>query len=270
MANEIDFGPYLRRWALVPDGDPIVTHSSRLLPVLRDGDAAMLKIAVVPEERWAARLMIWWDGVGAARVLAHDADAVLLERATGSRSLAVMAERGADDDASRIICKTVAALHQPRAAAPPDLISLDRWFEALLSSQQGGILNRSAEAAHRLLADPRDLVPLHGDIHHGNILDFGDRGWLAIDPKRLSGERAFDYANLFCNPDHPIATAPGRLARQADVVADAAGLERERLLQWILAWAGLSAIWLIEDGEHEHVEATLLVAGIAAAEIDRN
>jgi hypothetical protein len=56
------------------------------------------------------------------------------------------------------------------------------------------------------------MMRLHGDIHHDNILDFGRRGWLAIDPKRLFGERGFDYANLFCNPDlsdpsHPVATA---------------------------------------------------------------
>jgi len=56
-----------------------------------------------------------------------------------------------------------------------------------------------------LLADQHDVGVLHGDIHHGNILDFGPRGWLTIDPKGLIGERDFDYANLFCNPDlaHP-------------------------------------------------------------------
>jgi hypothetical protein len=27
------------------------------------------------------------------------------------------------------------------------------------------------------------------------------RSWLAIDPKALFGERAFEFANLFLNPD---------------------------------------------------------------------
>jgi streptomycin 6-kinase len=71
--------------------------------------------------------------------------------------------------------------------------------------------------ADKLLDDPRDIVALHGDIHHGNILDFGERGWLAIDPKGLIGERGFDYANNFCNPDAAIATRPGRLVGQAVV-----------------------------------------------------
>ena len=116
------------------------------------------------------------------------------------------------------------------------------------AARHGGILTACAATARELLASERDVVPLHGDIHHGNILDFGPRGWLAIDPKGLIGERGFDYANLFCNPEAEIAIAPGRLARQVDVVAEAAGLERRRLLKWIMAYAGLSAAWFLGMG----------------------
>ena len=126
-----------------------------------------------------------------------------------------------------------------------------------------------AATARELLASERDVVALHGDIHHGNILDFGPRGWLAIDPKGLIGERGFDYANLFCNPEAEIATAPGRLARQVDVVAEAAGLDRRRLLKWIMAYAGLSAAWFLGDGEWEAATTPLAVAELAAAELAR-
>ncbi|RCL04544.1 hypothetical protein BJI49_13020 [Acetobacter pasteurianus] len=37
------FAPYLDRWNLIPDGDPIVTATSHLLPVLvQAGDALLL------------------------------------------------------------------------------------------------------------------------------------------------------------------------------------------------------------------------------------
>ena len=65
------FDEYLARWALTPDGDPIVTPFSRLLPVRRHGAPAMLKIALEAEEKLGSRLMVWWDGQGAARVLAQ-------------------------------------------------------------------------------------------------------------------------------------------------------------------------------------------------------
>ena len=261
------FDAHLARWGLVPDGAPITTHSSRLLPVRRGGVPAMLKIAHAPEERAGASLMAWWDGNGAARVLEHAGDALLLERALGSGSLAEMARSGQDDEASRILCAAAAGLHAPRAGPLPDLVPLARWFRALepAAAAHGGILTHAAAAARELLADPRDVVVLHGDLHHGNVLDFGARGWLAIDPKGLIGERGFEFANLFWNPDRETATAPGRLARQTEVVAAAAGLERGRLLRWILAYTGLSAAWSLEDGDPP--DFALAVAEIAAAEL---
>jgi streptomycin 6-kinase len=237
------FHEYLRRWDLAPDGDPIVTHASRLLPVRLRGAPAMLKVAVQPEEKFGGLVMAWWQGDGAARVLAHDADAVLLERATGGTSLAHLARNGRDDEATRILCAAAAKLHAPRSSPPPGLVPLAQWFGDLgaAAAQHAGLLGLAAATAREVLAAPRDIVVLHGDIHHDNVLDFGPRGWLAIDPKGLIGERGFDYANIFCNPDHATATAPGRIARQVDVVAATAGIERRRLLQWVVAWAGLSA-----------------------------
>jgi streptomycin 6-kinase len=261
------FEPYLHRWELEPDGSPIITERSRLLPVRHRGDPAMLKIAIESEESFGAMLMTWWDGNGAARVLAHDGDALLLERAVGGASLIGMARSGCDDQASRIICDVAAKLHAPRDRAPRELIPLSRRFAELApaAASHGGVLRRAATIAEELLATPEQITVLHGHLHHGNVLDFGPRGWLAIDPKGLFGERAFDFANIFCNPDRDIATAPGRLACQANVVSGAARLDRSRLLKWIVAWAGLSAAWFIGEGEDPAPQ--LAVAEIAAAEL---
>ena len=239
---------YLALWQLEPDGEPIRTPTSRLLPVRRDdGLPAMLKVAHEPEERGGMAVMVWWAGDGAARVLAHQGDAVLLERAQGSRSLAWMARNGQDDEASRILCEVAARLHAPRDRPPPGLIPLEQWFIDLYpaAERHGGILRQAAAEARELLASPREVGVLHGDLHHDNVLDFGPRGWLAIDPKRLVGERGFDFANILRDPDIEVATSPGRLARQAEVIAQAAGLDRERLLRWVVAFAGLSAAWIL-------------------------
>jgi streptomycin 6-kinase len=56
---EAMFEPWLTRWSLAADGDPIVTASSRLLPVRRDGRAAMLKITNVEEEKRGGGQMEW-------------------------------------------------------------------------------------------------------------------------------------------------------------------------------------------------------------------
>ena len=262
--------PWLSRWRLVPDGDPLTTPSSVLLPVRLDGAPAMLKLATVDEERRGGAVLAWWDGDGAARVLAREGFALLMERVDGSRSLAELARAGGDDAATRVLCAVAGRLHAPRRNPPPEAQPLAAWFEELwgVAERQGGVLARAAGTAAALLAAPREVAVLHGDLHHGNVLDGGGRGWLAIDPKGLLGERGFDFANIFCNPDLALALAPGRLERQLGVVAEAANLERERLLRWVLAYAGLSAAWTINEGDEPDV--ALPVAEIAAGLLGPN
>lgn len=248
--------PYMQRWQLQPDGQAFETHSSLLMPVRYQGTAAMLKIAREQEEKFGGLLMCWWQGEGAARVLAWHDEGILLERAQGSRSLPQMVRDGDDRQATEILCRVVARLHAPRAEPLPELIPLHQWFNSLWPAAQahGGMLRLSARVAAELLTSPREQTVLHGDIHHDNVLDFGERGWLVIDPKRLYGERAFDYANIFCNPNYGIATDPDIFQRRVAQICQLAGLERQRLLQWILAWAGLSAAWFMEDGEAADID----------------
>ena len=161
---------------------------------------------------------------------------MLLERATGGRDLVRMVEGGKDDEATRIIC---AAAEDPRGIRCRARRPMTRPSSSTCRPGSGtcspnadrsdAFHRRGADIAAGLLDDPRDAVVLHGDLHHGNVLDFGERGWLAIDPKGLLGEAAFDYCNLLCNPSHERALAPGRLERQFGVVVEATGIEPARL-----------------------------------------
>jgi streptomycin 6-kinase len=244
------FDQYLKRWGLTIDGDAFVSLNGNLLPVRQGNVPAMLKVSQEPEEQAGSQLMAWWDGDGAAPVLAHQGEALLMKRAQGPATLIQMVNSGRDDEAIRILCAVVARLHTPRSKPIPELVPLGQWFESLLSAAAThyGILEHCAGAARELLAAPLDVAVLHGDIHHGNVLDFGQAGWLAIDPKGLYGERGFDYANILCNPDEASALAPEYFARRIALIADASGIDRRRLLQWVLAWTGLSATWMLEDG----------------------
>jgi streptomycin 6-kinase len=254
---------YKKLWSLLDDGEPFSTNSGLFQPVIYNGEQCILKIAVRDKDKRGNDLMAWWNWNGAAPVMRHDENALLMERATGSCSLIDMAKNDRDDEASRIICSVIAKLHAQNGAYPNELVPLDVWFKDLqpAAAKYGGIFVQCSKIASKLLSEPVEQVVLHGDIHHGNILDFGEKGWLAIDPKGLFGERGFDYANLFCNPDIPTATKPGRLAQQVKVVSAAAGLDPKRLLQWIAAWAGLSAAWSLDDGVG--AEPAMMVVEIA-------
>jgi streptomycin 6-kinase len=93
-------------------------------------------------------------------------------------------------------------------------------------------------------------VLLHGDLHHDHVLASA-RGWLAIDPKGVIGERSYEVANLLGNPcpHGELVHDRDRMLRLASVYAENLGLDAARILAFALAHAGLSATWSIEDGE---------------------
>lgn len=243
------------RWGLAEDGDFFTSGNSLLQPVLAEGRLAMLKVPLAGKAYGSFCLLACWNGEGAVKVYHYDANALLMERAVGECSLKQMVFDGQEDEANTIICRLAERLHSLPCRQIPELVTLPIWFKSLekAAGKYGGFFATCYEVADALLRDPQDEVPLHGDIHYGNVLDAGPRGWIAIDPKGLVGERGFDFANIFCNPDLTVAGSPERLSKQAKLIASATGLPVERLLRWIIAWSGLMASWMLEDRE----EATL-------------
>jgi streptomycin 6-kinase len=236
----------LAAWGVTPDGPGFSTASSELQPGIRGGRPVMLKIALIEEEARGAALLEWWSGHGAAPVLEREGWATLMVRATGSRNLIAMAATGQDAAATEILVRTALHLHERPPPIPADevpLITLRDWFHDLLAGRPGDpLLGRAADVAERLLAGtrPADVAVLHGDIHHGNVLDFGDR-WAVIDPKGLVGHRAFDLANILCNPTEESAldNLPARLR----AISRLAGIRPTELRDWTIAWCGLSLAW---------------------------
>ena len=247
------FTAALATWGAVPDGPGLETPSSWLLPVRHGAAPAMLKVFKPDsDERGGIDYLKYVDGKGAVRVLASDHASLLMERAAGPQSLETMALGGRDIAAADILAGTITELHARRTRPfPQSLTPLDRRFASLFARAAGHpLLSLSASVAAPLLAAQRDVLPLHGDLHHDNVLDGGPRGWLAIDPKGLIGERTYDVANLLRNPwpHGELVHDAGRMDRLAKLYAARLNLDPHRVLAWALAHAGLSASWHIDDG----------------------
>ena len=141
MTGERDeaFRPWLARWGLRADGSGFTTAiGNHLLPVLWRGAPAMLKICADEEERRGGVLMAWYGGDGAAKVFEREAEAILLERVTGERSLARLSSEGEDDVATSILCND---RDQPACAAsraaPEGLVPLESWFDIFAPRGEG-------------------------------------------------------------------------------------------------------------------------------------
>jgi streptomycin 6-kinase len=95
------------------------------------------------------------------------------------------------------------------------------------------------------------------------VLSHADGLWLAIDPKPLIGERAFDLASLLRDrrPTLLAGPHPARvLCERLDLLAGELGVERDRARSWAivhaLAW-GMNDEALVPDV----VECARLLAG---------
>lgn len=240
------FQPWLHRWRLTPDGEPFASTWSRLLPVRRDGRALMLKACMAEQEVHGSAFLAGYGGRGAVQVLEREADAVLLERAGGPRNLPDISRAVGEDAAYAILCKAIATLQSAPGPFPVDPIPLGAWFSVIpeASAFAGGVYARAESVLLRLLETTTATASLHGDLHHGNLLDGGERGWLAIDPKGLRGDPACDYAIMLFPGDRPdVVAAPEVVIARIARVASLAGLPRQRLAGWTFCVSAQYAGW---------------------------
>jgi streptomycin 6-kinase len=110
-------------------------------------------------------------------------------------------------------------------------------------------------------------VLLHGDLHHDNILTATRQTWLAIDPKGIVGEPAYETGplllNMFSKED---PQAEKVLARGIAQLSEELGLDQQRIHGWALSRAVLSAIWDLEDtgqGGEEAIACAETLASIS-------
>ena len=266
------------RWALASPSFVTETATSVLYRVDHGehGPAALklLKPGAGDDEAQGGAMLAWYGGHGAARVFGLAPDAVLMEWLPGE-TLGDVARAGRDDAATLLLAGAVERLHARRDARPPELTPLRRRFASLFRlgpdawpEEARPLAARAAAIAQTLLDANAPAQPLHGDIHHDNILRSGD-SWVAIDPKGLIGDPAYDYANSFQNPERAEALVldAARVARHATALAGYTGLPRRHLLAWAVAHTALSGAWNIEDGTpfaHQVAMLPLLLADYEA------
>lgn len=266
-----------RRWSLQvgPPFEPL--SYNYVAPASRaDGTRAVLKVGFpnreLLTEMEALRL---YAGRGCVQLLEADPEraAFLLERIEPGTTHSRI---GDDALMTTIAAELMCRLWRPVPAEHPFPTVAD-WAAGLDRLRQefnGGTgplpsaLVAEAEALFaELLPSQAELVLLHGDLHHDNILAASREPWLAIDPKGVVGEPAYEVGALLRNgwrqdPD------PWRLqARRIAMLAEALGLDRERLRAWGVAQAVLSAWWSLEDHGHGWEEAIACAEILSAARL---
>jgi streptomycin 6-kinase len=256
---------YAQRWNLTIGQTFRDLSYNYVAPVRRkDGRQAVIKLGVPnPELNAEIEALRIYDGHGAVRLLAADPQggALLLERLRPGAPLLSLEN---DSHATQVAAKVMLQLRNNQSQEGlenlDDLIPLERWtvgLERLQKHYHGGtgpfprhLIDNAAHLFSEMLASTTARVMLHGDLHHWNILSAQRQPWLAIDPKGVVGDPAFEVAAWMLNsyPDlRNWSNLKQVLSRRLDLFSDILALDRKRLHSWSLAQSVLSAWWHIED-----------------------
>jgi streptomycin 6-kinase len=206
------------------------------------------------------------------RLLADDANgAQLLERCEPGTTLAeepdedtaldvaaAIAERLWTADASGIATVAEETLEWARTM-PGRHALMGRPFERSL-------IDEAVALIRDLAASQPERVLLHGDLTVEHVLAADREPWLAIGPKPLAGERAFDVTSLLRDRREAlVGSADGgraRLQRRFDRLRERLDLDAQRLKSWTVAVAVDDALWAYEAGDHAGSEQRVEVARV--------
>lgn len=217
-------------------------HASLTLRAeLPNGGPAVLKVGFPhPEAEQEPDALAHYDGEGAVRLLAHDPErsALLLERCEPGTPLWEVED---DEEATVIAASVLRRLwKEPPAHGHPFRLLADEaeaWTEQLQADWEGlgrpferALVDAAADAARNLAPWQPETVLCHQDFQGSNVLRAGREPWLAIDPKPIVGEPAFDVASLLRDRRWDIRAAVIR--RRLDLLAAELALDPERMRGW--------------------------------------
>lgn len=249
----------LQEWELTVSAHSMHGECALVVPVTTAaGEPAVLKVTWPHWEAETEHLALQrWGGHGAARLLRADParHAMLLEHLNGPDLTTVPVP-----EAIPVIGGLYRALHLPAGPRFERLSThVADWSRRLQElPRQAPLPRRLVEQAVALGSDlaaddDTDGVLIHTDLHYLNVLG-GERGWLAIDPKPLSGDPGYEVAPLLWNRwAEALDTGDLRTALRTRVAlaCEVTGLDRARVRDWVIVRAMNNALWELEEATRQ-------------------
>jgi streptomycin 6-kinase len=201
----------------------------------------------------------------------------MLIRGSPLRAVTTSAHKIQDSPQKADACLAQVADHLHKTTLPqiPALPDLADWFEALFTLAHAPAcpadlradMTRAARLAEHLLKGA-GTRPLHGDLHHDNVLVTPDGGLRVLDAKGVMGDPAYELANAMRNPNGCDAEIrdPHRQSARHDLFARALDVDPKRFAGWAAAKCALSIAWTAKGQLSESNESDLLRQLLALAE----
>jgi streptomycin 6-kinase len=157
------------------------------------------------------------------------AGTMLLERLDPARSLATLPLAEANHHAGTVM-RRLAVPAPSWVTSTGELVrdrlaTLEADWVALGRPVPAGMLAAACTAAETLTSAAGDRA-VDGALHHEQVLGGEREPWLTVDPWLLRGDIGYDLARCLWDRLHEMPDA-ATINEQLDIIADAAGLDRE-------------------------------------------
>lgn len=157
-----------------------------------------------------------------------------------------------DDDAIRITIDVIKRLHAAPALENCSLPTLEDWLSGFSrpSAIPASFMKKAKNLADQLLLTTHEIVLLHGDLHHENILRISVGAYVAIDPKGIVGDRAYEVIPFLCNPFPQILNDTcfyERWQRRIHTFGTLLNIPENRLVKWSFVHAVAAWGFALED-----------------------
>lgn len=219
----------------------------------------VLKISTHPDElAQEQQALIYYNGNGCVKLLAYDLEKAgllleCIEPGTQLKNLFFSDQTQANTIAADVIKKL--HRHPISQTAASGFKTINQWLALLQNFKSDTIphrlLDKANKLAQKLLNTQANLYLLHGDLHQENILQKDD-SWIAVDPKGVVGELAYEIGTLIRNP------APELLAQKnpqeiithsINQLSKIFAVDRQRLIDWSFVQAVLATCWAVQDND---------------------
>jgi streptomycin 6-kinase len=260
------------RWGLVL-GEPFETGMAAWTAPATTvvGSEVVLKLSFPhPEAREEAAALAAWNGSGAVELISADADdqALLLHRLQPGTSLsdaALPIEQHLAAGAE--VLRRLASVQVPAGEPFQDLEDVAAGLAAVVEERIAdtvpqapypvdvGLCRHAVDLLRTLPGNAEHRGLAHGDLNPGNILRHALATdvighWLAIDPKPVHGDLAWDPWPLLTQVGDWLTAVPtsAELADRTRMVAEATDLDAARIASWCAARSVVSGLWAADRG----------------------
>lgn len=224
-----------------------------------DGTKVVIKIGFPDDREFKAGIdaLSVFNAEGIEKLIETDREnaVILTEQVIPGIPLSTLVD---DEKATRILATVMKKLWK---ALPEkhNFITIPEWSKAITKFKEKYkttsnlplyLVDKAEYLFEELIANSAKQMLVHGDLHQNNVLSSNRDEWLAIDPKGVAAEPAYETGTMIRDPFKRMKNNPDMkkiITQRIHTLSDELGFNPQRIHKWAFAQTVLSAVWSAED-----------------------